>query len=116
MTDDYAALLALAEAATPGPWEETGTYGRIVSGSIQVGRVYGDDGRSTPDAAYIAAASPDVVARLIADLRRESEAGDEATQRACDQTSRAVAAEAEVARLLPFYEETLNRAIDGEES
>jgi len=78
----YTDLLALAEAATPGPWMLSDTDGVITWSTglphpvMIVGRGKDLDG-VTPivvvpdglDAAYIAACSPDVVRRLIADLQ-----------------------------------------------
>ena len=97
MTDDYAALLALAEAATPGPWDyknhgEEDRYDVIATASGLLADGLWRVGRSLlwADAAYIAAASPDVVARLIADLTeavaevehlRHPSQGDEVTLR-----------------------------------
>ena len=49
MTVDFAALAKLASEATPGPWEWS------KGGSL----------RSDEELAYIAAASPDVVAALV---------------------------------------------------
>lgn len=68
MTDYLDEIQARADAATPGPWEHVGSYGRIVSGPVQVCRAYGDDGTATPDAAFIAHARTDVP-RLVAALR-----------------------------------------------
>ena len=69
MSDDYADLLALAEAATPGPWALMGNMRpgiqRITNAAaIVIAETFYDDASDAPDAAYIAAASPDVVARL----------------------------------------------------
>jgi hypothetical protein len=75
-------LRELAEAATPGPWRvsfdtEYGDYGSILGQSLEGIRSETDGSRiaafdddyghdSGADAAYIAAASPDVVLRLLA--------------------------------------------------
>lgn len=55
---DYADLRRLAEAATPGPWFDD--YGKIGAGDSGIGEMDRSD-----DAAYIAAASPDVVLALL---------------------------------------------------
>lgn len=68
MTDYLDEIQARADAATGGPWEHVGSYGRIVSGHVQVCRAYGDDGTATPDAEFIAHARTDVP-RLVAALR-----------------------------------------------
>lgn len=68
MTDYLDEIQARADAATDGPWEHVGSYGRIVSGPVQVCRAYGDDGKATPDAPFIAHARTDVP-RLVAALR-----------------------------------------------
>jgi hypothetical protein len=69
-TLDLAALKALAEAATPGPWRVYGRY--AVSGpsiSHEGNRTFvvpcGNDPEGEADAAYIAAMSPDVARALI---------------------------------------------------
>ena len=68
MTDYLDEIQARADAATDGPWEHVGSYGRIVSGPVQVCRAYGDDGKATPDAPFIAHARTDIP-RLVAALR-----------------------------------------------
>jgi hypothetical protein len=59
---DYAELERLAREATPGPWVLDGGYVRVL-GVIQVGCA------KEADAAYIAAASPDVILALLAERR-----------------------------------------------
>lgn len=98
--DDWAALDALAAAATPGPWF---VYDRGVGYFISVDPD-GDHGDtllsegmrggfgSASDAAYVAAASPDVVRRLIADVTGYRDA-------AANYKASRAAAEHEVARL-----------------
>jgi hypothetical protein len=78
---DLDALSALAEAATPGPWKAR-THPEMRVWSKQDGREYRyvafgskpdeEDGTGPLDRAladYIAAASPDVVLALIAEVR-----------------------------------------------
>jgi hypothetical protein len=66
---DLPALLALAEAATPGPWE-SGTDGWVetVSGDEQTER----------DAAFIAAANPTAVKELVSRLQAAEAARERA--------------------------------------
>jgi hypothetical protein len=76
---DTARLRALAEAATPGPWEvpesihgdpyinEVGK-GTLIGGNIALANTRDDYGRS--NAAYIAAANPAVVLALLDRLER----------------------------------------------
>ncbi len=67
-TDDLRALLDAAGKATPGKWEFDDGDGysvcRIWAGRRSLARLVGDDAQAEADAAYIAAASPDVVASL----------------------------------------------------
>lgn len=74
MTIDLAALAKLAAEATPAPWEacvddefEPGHGSYVVSGSDIFAAFCGrtEDPCALADAAYIAAASPDVVAALV---------------------------------------------------
>jgi len=68
--DDFAALRAALEAGpTPGPWEST---------AYEQDRRYGK--QELIDCEYIAAANPEVIARLLAELdaRYDQEAMDEA--------------------------------------
>lgn len=88
--DDTARLRALAEAATPGPWHAPGlaevhdeTH-RVIAMCVDVDPV-SDEERPVPDvdegdriAAYIAAASPDVVLRLLDALDEARRERDEA--------------------------------------
>jgi hypothetical protein len=61
--DELQALKALAEAATPGPW--INHNGRVVSASdMDVGSAY------EGDAAFIAAANPQTVLALVAEVDR----------------------------------------------
>ena len=113
--DDYAALDALAAAATPGPWVVViETQQRVIwseADECRVARVpyTPNDDSDYHDAAYIAAASPDVIRRLIADLtearetitqqrvwREDGWTAERAARRERD------AAEAEVAALVPL--------------
>jgi hypothetical protein len=66
---DLAELRRLAEAATPGPWE-TNDPGIVIFS--EWGGWLAEDGTENQeaDAAYIAAASPDVILRLLDDLTR----------------------------------------------
>jgi hypothetical protein len=59
---DYAELERLAREATPGPWVLDGGYVRVL-GVIQVGCA------KEADAAYIAAASPDVILALLEEAK-----------------------------------------------
>ncbi len=75
---DYAYLRALAEKATPGPWEQlAGDYGRkIASQPIRVlfgrspiiARTEQEAPKATVDAAYIASASPETIMALLDEL------------------------------------------------
>lgn len=91
-TEDYAALDALAAAATPGPWRHV-SKNVIDTPPIDVDEAdWGPEGHHgyvlrswsdgtgwrNADAAYIAAASPDVVRRIIADLDAETARADAA--------------------------------------
>ena len=64
-----AALAALAEAATPGPWENGGD--EVYSGEREtyqlIARIVGGWAMQEANAPYIAAASPDVVLALLAE-------------------------------------------------
>ena len=82
--EDLQKLLELAEAATPGPWQACNGYehpGALIEGvsaQHKVDVIVNDgtyaahyNGVVKPeDAAYIAAANPEVIKRLIAKLRR----------------------------------------------
>ena len=81
MTDDLDALSALAEAATPGPWA-LATWGPVLTkawvdyDADTTGTVVPPAdwlciaGQPIPDAAYIAAMSPDVALALIARVQK----------------------------------------------
>ena len=83
---DYSELKRLAEAATAGPWSNTlfadDCYEIESTNSEQVAEAYGEN-----DAAYISAASPDVVLSMIAEidrLRTQNQALVEALELAMD--------------------------------
>lgn len=72
-------LLAIARAATPGPWSSISDYGRVYSMNPQSG-IRGLDIAHVchyrdgyEDAAHIAAFSPEVVIALIEELRAAQE-------------------------------------------
>lgn len=73
MPSDHAELRRLAEAATPGPWhachDEDGVP-QVASGSHEEQRSYVAITSITPDAEYIAAASPAVVLALLDAIER----------------------------------------------
>lgn len=70
MTDiDTAALRMAAEGATPGPWEAEHRGFDVYETHSQHGDVVAEAGLSPRDAAYIAAASPDVVLALLDRLK-----------------------------------------------
>jgi hypothetical protein len=116
--DNYAALLALAEAATPGEWEQaTERCGCVFSGgreSLLFAHGEASYGQSSADAAYIAAASPDVIARLIADLREARGAIPAFSFDGIEMNHRLEAAEAEVARLSRVFDIAQERMLDAE--
>ena len=68
--DDIARLRGLAQAATPGPWEAAETpsgKGKVLCGGVfsVCNTTAGPYKQQRADAAYIAAASPDVLLRLL---------------------------------------------------
>jgi hypothetical protein len=79
--DDLTRLEELANAATPGPWRAVDGAGRgekaltTASGAWFGNIDDGSESRNAADAAYIAAASPDVVLALVAEVRRRYEPG-----------------------------------------
>jgi hypothetical protein len=73
MTVDVGALAKLASEATPGPWRVIEDY-RVVA---PVSQETIGEATISPDAAYIAAASPDVILALIRDLKQSRIAMDE---------------------------------------
>lgn len=81
-------LEAAARAATPGPWNVDVPTDTLHAIRSENGRIIADVGysgsldRDAENAAFIAAANPDVVLGLIADLRAalQAQQGDAATQ------------------------------------
>lgn len=69
-------LKKLAEAATPGPWDATmweSIIKKLFDGaptSVVASAMADDFAQAKADAAYIAAMSPDVCLKLIAEIRR----------------------------------------------
>ena len=80
---DHAALRALAEAATPGPWtlSADGPPPDIIAGMSVVACTLPSDrtrDEDTANAAYIAAANPAAVLALLDEVERLREALDKA--------------------------------------
>lgn len=72
-------LKELAEKATPGPWsyepdDDGSSMGWIVSSSEMLVKITGDSAQQGDNAAYIAAASPDVILALLSERSRLMEA------------------------------------------
>lgn len=81
--DDIARLRGLAQAATPGPWEAAETpsgKGKVLCGGVfsVCNTTAGPYKQQRADAAYIAAASPDVLLRLLDALDEARRERDEA--------------------------------------
>lgn len=79
-------LKELAEAATPGPWsyepdDEGCSMGWIVSPCEMLAKIAGDSAQQAANAAYIAAASPQVVLGMIAERDEMVEAAKDVLAR-----------------------------------
>lgn len=110
---DRETLKTLAEAATPGPyeWDAEQYVVRAKDGRIMFDRSCECDDEDHADAAYIAAAHPQAILALLAELARVEQERDSQWKAACEANAllhewwqvaerRAEVAEAEVARLL----------------
>lgn len=97
MTDKYAKLREAAEKATPGPWDHDGPESSIIVWSSENDRVcfMTSDGPAKANAAYIAAANPQVVLALLDHLAAEKARADAAEARVADLENLAMLMEAE---------------------
>lgn len=80
---DYSDLKRLAEAAIPGPWvvkeDSMGGEDEVYCSWHKVGPLSFIGEKLSKDTAYVAAASPDVVLRLLAEVERLQSNIDERT-------------------------------------